>query len=168
MRTAFKNSLGIFVALALVLAAAVAFVAFQQHVSSREVVFALSVLSVLGGVPVVTYAYPVIGTVAPTAAQAANATMLTATVFLDTSDTTTTVTHNWGISQANQNSLFPTIILTRSDATGTVSGLVTATIPASSTTPANSITINKVSTGAGTGGTHVVTLLRPHTLLGGV
>lgn len=169
MRTALKNSLGIFVALALVLVAAVAFYGVKVHASPHEILFAIATLSILGGVPVVTYDYPLASgtTTAPTAAQSGPYTMLTATVFLDTSDTTTTVTHNWGIVQANQASLFPTIILTPQTLGGT-GPAVTATIPASSTTPANSITINKGNTGVGTGCTFTVTLLRPHTLLGGI
>jgi len=111
---------------------------------------------------VTTYEYPITGTTAPSAVQSAPYTMVTATVFLDTSDTTVTVTHNWGLDQNSQNFLFPTIILTPSG-TGGTAPFVTATIPVSSTTPANLITINKGATGVGTGCTFTVTLLRPHT-----
>lgn len=167
MKTAFKSSFGILVALALVLVAAGAWFAIQHPVNPKEIMLALFAFTLLGGVPVVTYAYPIAGTTAPTAAQSGPFTTLTATVFLDTSDTTVTVTHNWGIVQTNQGYLFPTIILTPA-ALGATAPFVTATIPASSTTPANSVTLGKAATGAGTGCTFTVTLLRPHTILGGI
>jgi len=167
MRTALQNTFGIIVALALVLVAAVAFCAFHNHNSPGEIVSALAALMIVGGTTVVTYEYPIAGTTTPTAAQTGPYAMLTATVFFDTSDTTLVVTHNWGIVQANQVSLFPTIILTPA-ALGGTGPSVTATIPASSTTPANSITLTKGNTGVGTGCTFTVTLLRPHTIMGGI
>jgi len=138
----------------------------------------LSMLSVVAGVPVVTYQFqlPPLGTVssttAPTAAQAANITVLVAQVFMDTSDTTTTITHNWGLGLLNQDYFYPIIVPyfnnLATQGTGVTGPGIAFSLPAASTTPANSVTVTKNGTGANTGCTFTVVLLKPHTLLGGV
>ncbi|MFN7996963.1 MAG: hypothetical protein U0Q18_25335 [Bryobacteraceae bacterium] len=126
---------------------------------------------------VVTYLYPVNGTVPPTAQQAAAVNMVVAQVAWGDTDTSALVTHNWSVAQPNvPNAVSGTpptytgalgavtsipVVLTPLD--GTSAGTVAATV---SYTVTNSVvvTVKKGST-AGTNGTVTVTLLRPHTLI---
>lgn len=102
----------------------------------------------------VTFAYPVVGTVAPTAAQAFNANMLTATIVANDADTTAVVTHNWGLTTAQQNNLWPTIQW--------YTQLASTVVPIISWAITNSVavTMTKVSA-SGSNGTYVVILMRP-------
>ena len=114
-----------------------------------------------------TYSYPVSGTTPPTAAQmnipGAIATMITGTLYMGDADTTLTVVHNLGLSQAEQTNLFP-MIVDLGAVLETAGSFKVWVRPAPSSTPANSVTIGKVA-GAGTGFTDVVFILRPHTLI---
>lgn len=102
----------------------------------------------------VTYAYPVSGTTAPTAAQSANCNMVTATVFAADADTTAVISHNFSLSAAQLASLWPVVTIATAGG-GTPSPLY------SMARAANSITLTKQSTAAGSGGTVEVTIQRP-------
>lgn len=137
-------------------------------------------LGLVFGIPVVTYTFELQpgqtaqtgGTTPPTALQSSKITTIVATVFMDTSDTTVSIVHNWQLPQLDQQLLFPlvSVYATTLGAQGTAvtNPGIEIDLPAASTTPANSITLNKSGTGAGTGGTFNVILLRPHTIMGGV
>lgn len=102
----------------------------------------------------VNYAYPVSGTVAPTAAQAANVNMVTASVVMADADTTAVINHNMSLSATQLTNLWPTVSVVQ-NAGGTPSPLLTVT------RAANSVTLTKQSTAAGSGGTVEVTIQRP-------
>ena len=111
----------------------------------------------------ITYAYPVVGTVPPTAAQAFNANMLTANVtFLD-ADTAALITHNWNLSLAQGSNLWPVAnVYASSLGTATVSlGLSLAL------TNSVAVTLSKAATsaGSGVGATFVVVLQRPNSII---
>jgi hypothetical protein len=114
-----------------------------------------------------TYSYPVSGTTPPTAAQmnipGAIATMITGTLYMGDADTTISVVHNFGLSQAEQNNLFP-MIVDQPSVAETAGSFRVFVRPTPSATPANAVTAGKVA-GAGTGFTSVVFILRPHTLI---
>jgi len=111
----------------------------------------------------VTYAFPVAGTTPPTAAQAFNCNSLTANVtFLD-ADTTALITHNWGLTTAQLNNLWPW-----ADFYPSALGTATVAIYMSlALTNSVAVTLNKATTGAGTGvgATWVVILERPHSMI---
>jgi hypothetical protein len=102
----------------------------------------------------VTYAYPVSGTVAPAIAQALGCNMLTCQIQTSDADTTATITHNWQLTTAQLNNLWPTIKAYISSA-GTASPLLSWAL-----TNSVSVTMTKVSS-VGTGGTIVLILERP-------
>lgn len=106
----------------------------------------------------VTYAYPVAGSVAPTAAQAFNSNMLTATIVANDADTTAVVTHNWGLSTAQLNNLWPTLQWYTSVAS-TVLPIISWAL-----TNSVSVTMTKVSA-SGSNGTYVVILMRPQSMI---
>jgi hypothetical protein len=107
---------------------------------------------------IVTYAYPVAGTTAPTAAQVAQLSMVTAQVsFVDTS-TTVVVTHNFGTTLAQGSNQFPIVIVTP-QTPGTNAASVDVVL-----TNSVSITLNKVSALA-SGGTYAVYIMRPNTMI---
>lgn len=106
----------------------------------------------------VVYAYPVTGTVAPTAAQAAACNMITATVLYADADTTATVTHNFSLTAAQLANLWPVVGITQNGG-GTPSPLLSVTLAA------NTIVLAKQSTAAGSGGTVIVNIQRPHSII---
>jgi hypothetical protein len=147
--------------------------------SLNPVHLSAALFAFLMGIPVVTYNFEaqpgqsaVSSTTPPTALQASRITTIVATVFLDTSDTTVSVVHNWGLPQLDQQLLFPLVwfypTALAGQGTAVTNPGIEIDLPAASTTPANSITVNKSGTGASTGGTYNVVLLRPHTIMGGV
>lgn len=107
----------------------------------------------------VTYAYPVAGTVPPTATQAFNSNMLTCQVNALDADTAITITHNWGLSAAQIANLWPTIKTYLNTSGGTAAPLLTYSIASSV-----AVVITKVSA-SGTGGTYTVVLERPHSMI---
>lgn len=102
----------------------------------------------------VTYAYPVAGTVAPTILQALGCNMLTAQVVTNDADTTAVFTHNWQLSTAQLNNLWPLVSYTL-NAPGTAAPLLSFAL-----TNSIAVTMTKNSL-VGTGGTFTVVLLRP-------
>jgi hypothetical protein len=114
-----------------------------------------------------TYSYPVSGTTPPTAAQmnipGAIATMITGRLNMLDADTTITITHNYGLSLAEQSNLFP-MLAVENEVVETAASFVVYVRPTPTATPANTFTVGKAS-GAGTGFTSVVFILRPHTLI---
>jgi len=117
-----------------------------------------TVASLLIAGTTVTYVYPVSGTVAPTAIQAAAANAFTAQVFMADGETTVAVTHNWQVSAADLAKLFPVPIAYVSSP-GTAVPIVSVAL-----TNSVAVTINKVSA-AGSGGTFNVVLFRPHSMM---
>ncbi len=111
---------------------------------------------------IVTYQYPPAvagGTTAPTAAQVANLSLVTAQVSLVDTSTSVVITHNFGLSLAQGSNQFP-IAWAVCQTPGTA-------IPAISIALTNSIaiTLSKLSA-AGAGGTWVVYIMRPNTVIG--
>ena len=105
----------------------------------------------------VAYTYPGSGTTPATAAQAAGASVQTATIsFLD-ADTTVTVTHNWNFDTTALARGLP-LIGSVVSAAGTAPALVAVA------SAANTVVFAKAA-GAGTGGTFLVSLQRPHSIL---
>lgn len=108
---------------------------------------------------IVTYAYPVAGLTAPTAAQVANLSLVTAQVSMVDTSTTTTVKHNFGLSLAQGSNQFPLVFAYVQTAGTAIPGLVLTL------TDSNTVTIAKLSA-AGTGGTYCVIIMRPNTAIG--
>ena len=111
----------------------------------------------------VTYTYPVTGTVPPTVAQALNENMLVATIVLADADTSVLVTHSWNTSLAQGTNLWPVPILynqTWGTATVDIQKGVVLT-----NSVAVSVTKVVTSAGSGVGGTLVLVLMRPHSLI---
>jgi hypothetical protein len=105
----------------------------------------------------VTYAYPVAGATAPTAAQALLVNSVTAQVNMADADTTATVTHNFGLAAADPANLFPLVDINVSSP-GTVVPILSVVL-----TNTNAVVINKVSA-AGSGGTYNVLIQKPHSI----
>lgn len=116
----------------------------------------ISACFLFGSVGTVNYAYPLAGTVAPTAAQNAPYTTLTAQCITADADTGVIIKHNWAL--ANAADLFP-LVSFYVNVLGTAAPSLTATL-----TDSNTVSVGKATT-AGTGCTFTVTLLRPHTIL---
>lgn len=114
------------------------------------------------GVVVVTYAFPVSGVTAPTAVQASQVPTQTAQVFFADTDTQAVVTHNWGLPASFPGFLFPECIMTKSLGGGSDSSFATGFTFGLTNT--NSITINKLSIGTGSGGTYNLVLRKPHSV----
>jgi len=112
-----------------------------------------------------TYSYPVSGTTPPTAAQmnvpGAIATMITGTLQMLDADTTITITHNMAFGATGVSQLKPWINVLPS-LLETVNPFITVGLP--TVAPGNTFTVNKNS-GAGTGFSAVVFILRPHTII---
>ncbi len=107
---------------------------------------------------VITYTYPVAGTVPPTVAQAMSANAVVCTVAMLDADTTGTITHNWQLSTAQLANLFPLLsyyVSSKGTALPIIQFVLTNSV---------SVTITK-TTDAGGGGTYTVTLLRPHSII---
>lgn len=107
---------------------------------------------------IVTYAYPVAGAVAPTAAQMFPLSLLTAQVSVVDTSLTVVVTHNMALTAAQLASLFPLVqVIAQTPGTAIVSfGVTLAT---------NTITLTKLSA-AGSGGTYIVSVQRPNSAIG--
>ncbi len=172
---------GMLTAFSLILAVTAAVILYAGNFLGHlnPVHIAMVAFGLVFGIPVVTYNFELqpgqtaqTGTNPPTALQASKITTIVATVFLDTSDTTVTVTHNWALPQLDQQLLFPLTFITPNvlgaQGTAVTNPGVSVTLPTPSTTPANTVTVNKAGTGTGTGGTFNIVLLRPHTIMGGV
>ena len=106
----------------------------------------------------VTYAYPVAGATAPTAAQSASQSAVTATVVFTDGDTGQDVVHNWNLTATQLAALFP-FVCVRSIANGTLVGAVLVTLKDS-----NTVTISKASA-VGSNFTAAVVIQRPHSIL---
>lgn len=109
---------------------------------------------------VVTYKAPVSGTTPPTVAQARSASILVAEVSAADGDTSTPITHNWQLSSAELAKFYPVVSIR--PGTGMASTLSITTLVA--LTDSVSVTFTKPTT-AGSAGTWIVTLIRPHTLI---
>ena len=108
----------------------------------------------------VTYEYPAVvagTTVAPTTAQAAITTLITAEVQMGASDTVATLTHNWGLSTTQNSQLMPLVSFYP---TNLDTAIPFITVSALGT---NTITISKTNS-AGTDGTWTFVLQKPHTI----
>ena len=106
----------------------------------------------------VTYAYPVAGATAPTAAQSANQSVVTAAVVMADGDATLVVTHNWNLTTGQLAALFPFIELRR-----TAIGVSSVTVLATATDSSN-VTISKGTT-VGSAFTGVYIIQRPHSIV---
>jgi hypothetical protein len=118
------------------------------------------------GVVVVTYCNPIQGAptvTAPTAAQAAQIPEQQAQIFWADGDSQAVFQHNWGLPNSFPTWLWPQVIFEKSlgSSTDTFRPLFTFGL-----TNTNSVTINKMSTIVGSGGTYNVYLRRPHSLAG--
>jgi hypothetical protein len=105
-----------------------------------------------------TYLYPGSGTTPATAAQAAGASVQVAAVQFADADTTVTIVHNWA---------FDTAALARSEPF-VLEEQITGGTPAPlliETKATNQIVFTKQSTAAGSGGTIVFSMQRPHSIL---
>jgi hypothetical protein len=116
------------------------------------------------GVVVVTYCNQIQGAptiVPPTAAQAAQMPEQQAQIFFADGDAQAVFQHNWGLPNSYPTWLWPQVFFEKSlgGATDTFRSLFTYGL-----TNTNSVTINKVSGGVGSGGTYNVYLRRPHSL----
>jgi hypothetical protein len=98
------------------------------------------------------------GTTPPTLAQAQNEGMLNVQLNWADADTTATLTHNWNFSAAEQTALLPIV-----DIFPTQSNTQT-TVVAVTAQGTNSVTVGK-GANAGSGGTYVIQMLRPNSLI---
>lgn len=127
------------------------------HLNAHQLLFLLT-LGPLVGVVTVTYKYPVSGLVAPTAQQVRVLSMVTATLNWGDTDTSATITHNFGLSSAELADLFPVPVVYAIALNGSPS----APAPFVNLTDGNTITITKSSV-TNSGGTFNVVVFRPHT-----
>lgn len=110
----------------------------------------------------ISYQYPVAtaGTTPPTVLQSLGANMVNALVNWVDADTTTLLTHNFGMSTLDLSSLFPVVVVNNvAGVTTTLQPVVTVGL-----TNSNAITLGK-GTIVGTQGTLSVNILRPNTLI---
>lgn len=120
----------------------------------------LAGIGLFGTIVVPTFLVPNTGTFAPTAAQVSISTLNTVVaqcIFAD-ADTVATITHNLGISLADLTKGYPRI-------TARLQGGGTFPVLLSFTPTVNSITVDKPSTAAGSGGTWIVIIDRPHSFV---
>jgi hypothetical protein len=104
--------------------------------------------------------YQVSTTTAPTAAQAYYIQALKVLLTAGDADTTCTITTNFNLSAAEQTNLYPDIsYIPNKDSLGTVAPVLLFT----ATT--NTITLVKANTVAGSGGSYLVTISRPSTIV---
>ncbi len=108
---------------------------------------------------IVTYCYPVAGTTAPTLAQMFGLSLMTCQVSMVDTSTTVAITHNMALTLAQGSNQFPLI--------GAYVQTPGTAVPslAFGLTDSNHITLNKL-TGAGSGGTYCVFVMRPNTVIG--
>jgi hypothetical protein len=118
------------------------------------------------GVVVVTYCHPKLGaptTTAPTANQAQEMPELAAQVFFaDAADVLAVIVHNWGLPASFPTWLWPQVFVAKS--LGGASDTSFATNFTFGLTNTNSVAMNKLSVGVGSGGTYNVYLRRPHSI----
>ncbi len=101
-------------------------------------------------------------TTAPTAAQASAVTLQTALIAMGDAETFAQFTHNWGLPASFPSFLFPLIFYRQSDiGVGPSTQLAALTFAIANT---NVVTVLKVA-GLGNGGSFIVTLMRPHSLV---
>ncbi len=128
------------------------------HTPAYALVSAFTLLSFAGAAVVITYEYPVAtaGTTPPTVLQSLGANMVNALVAWADADTTTLVTHNFGMSTADLTSLFPVVVINN------VVGATTTVAPVFTVGLTNSlaVTLGK-GTIVGTQGTISVNIFRP-------
>ena len=120
----------------------------------------LAILSAVGFAfaGAVTYAYPVAGATAPTAAQDALQVSVTARVVMADGDTSQDVVHNWNLTTGQLAALFPFVCL-RLEAVGASFVPILVNIKDSST-----VTVSKAGS-VGSAFTAVIVILRPHSIL---
>jgi hypothetical protein len=125
-------------------------------------VFIIGSLAGLAGTVVVTYAWPVQGTTPPTIAQAKKCSIQSALIQMADADTQAAFTHNWGVPASFPSYFLPIVIMGLQAQANPASTLALALT--TGVTNTNVVFINKVSS-VGSGGTFVVHLLRPHSLI---
>ncbi len=115
------------------------------------------------GVVAITYLFPTGNNNAtpPTAAQAAQVPTQTAQVFFADTDAQAVVVHNWGLQASAPFFLFPEVWMIKS--LGGASDSSFGTNFTFGLTNTNSVTINKINVGTGSGGTYNFYCRRPHT-----
>lgn len=106
----------------------------------------------------ITYAHPVAGATAPTAAQASRFNLLTCKVLMADADTQAVITHNWRVSTAKLAKLFP-LACVYTETPGTAAAILSI-----KHTNSVAVTLTK-DTAVGSGGTFVVVLHRPHSIV---
>ena len=116
------------------------------------------------GVVVITYLFPTgaANATPPTAIQASQVPTQTAQVFFADTDAQAVVVHNMQLGPSAPFFLFPEIIMTKSLGGGSDSSFATNFTFVLTNT--NSITINKLSVGTGSGGTYNLVIRRPHSI----
>lgn len=158
-------------ALTVLALAAMPALAFNLHASaghSARIVDIAITLMVLGGAVTVTYKFPVSGATAPTAVQASQVPTVNGLVTWLESDTLGLFTHNMGIAtavgfpgiQPGLASFFPEVIITPVLNSGTVFPNIQIDY---TTSTGNVLAFFKGSI-AGTGGTVLLTVRRPHSI----
>jgi hypothetical protein len=150
-----RKSVLLFVGLAIALVAAGILGHWWTY---RQVLSLWMYAPALFGVVTVTYKYPVSGLVAPTAQQVRALSMVTAVLNWGDTDTSATITHNFGLSSAELADLFPAPLVYAIALNGSPS----APAPFVNLTDGNTITITKSSV-TNSGGTFNVVIFRPHT-----
>jgi hypothetical protein len=149
---------------------ALALVLVPALVDPQHMVWALTAASMLGlaGAVTVTYKFPVSGTTPPTAIQSSRIPTVTGLINWLESDTTGLFTHNFGIStglgfaglQPSLLSFFPEVIITPVLNSGTVYPNIQIDY---TTSDGNQLVFFKGSI-AGTGGTVLLTVRKPHSI----
>ena len=124
---------------------------------------AFGVLQETLGVVVVTYSNPLQGaptTTAPTGSQAALMPEIAAQVFFADTDAQAVIVHNWGYAVSAPGFLDPQVFFNKS--LGGASDSSFATNFTFGLTNTNSVTMNKIGVGTGSGGTYNVYLRKPY------
>jgi hypothetical protein len=109
----------------------------------------------------INYRYPIAGTVAPTAAQVADLSMVTAQVIMGDADTTAAVVHNMAVAGFGLGYGFPLVISRVALYTGTTAVTIPPTI---TLTDSNTVTVAKTAE-TGSGFTMEVQVLRPNSII---
>ena len=104
--------------------------------------------------------YQTLTTTAPTQAIAFYINQLQLQLTAADADTTCTITHNWNLAAAEQTNLYPWItFVPNHDSLGTVAPVLVFTVTT------NTLTLVKANTVAGSGGSYLVTVSRPSTII---
>jgi hypothetical protein len=112
----------------------------------------------------VNYRYPVAGTVAPTAAQVADLSMVTAQVVMGDTDTQAIVTHNMAAAGFGAGYAFPLVNWRWATSNAPTGTILYVPMPTIQLTDSNTVTILKVSA-LDSGGTLEVAIQRPNTII---